>query len=207
MLKIIVIIGDSGQGKDFVLDVASKYNGVEVVKRYISREPRASEDDSISAVFSVDIDEIKRMDYYYEGIQEGQWYGILRKDLEKVLKRGKNPIVLCPNYNNFLQMLADFDGNVVPYFIYRGYGDSMLEDWRKSLEDRGSSLEEIEAREGKKIKYFKELYCEHADVFASNVILNLYEITTEEDIMLQLEGLALKNDIDMGELKISNHKK
>lgn len=62
--------------------------------------------------------------------------------------------------------------------------------------DRGSSLNEIEARQNKRDKYFKELYIKH-DVYSSNVILNLYNLTTLEDISLQLEGLCEKNDIDI----------
>lgn len=199
MQKIILLVGDSGSGKDFILSIAKKYSNVEVIKRYISREPRTGEDDSISAIFSVNIAEIKKMDYYYEGAEVGRWYGIQKSDLVAALKRGKTPIVVCPNYENFLQILADFPELVVNYFIYRGYDDSELDSWRQSLLDRGSSLEEIEAREEKRDKYFKELYIEHFLEYSSNVILNIYGLTTEEDICLQLEGLAEKNDIDLGE--------
>lgn len=136
------------------------------------------------------------MDYYYEGAEKGRWYGIRKSDLDKVLAKGKSPMVVCPNYENMLKMLEDYSGNVVPYFIYRGYADKELEKLRQSLLDRGSSQNEIEARQNKRDKYFKELYIKH-DVYSSNVILNLYDLTTLEDISLQLEGLCEKNDIDI----------
>ncbi len=196
MNKIILLVGDSGSGKDFVLSVANEYESIEVVKRYISRNPRNGEENSISSIFSTPIDEIKKLDYYYEGAENGRWYGIRKTDLDKVLTIGKSPIVVCPNYQNMLKMLEDYQGNVVPYFIYRGYADEELEKWRESLVSRGSSLEEIDAREQKRDKYFRELYVNHEE-YSSNVILNLYDLTTREDIRLQLEGLCEKNDIDI----------
>lgn len=196
MNKIILLVGDSGSGKDFVLSVINKYESIEVVKRFISRSPRDKEQNSISSIFNTPIDEIKKLDYYYEGVEKGNWYGIRKSDLDKVLVLGKSPIVVCPSYENYLQMLEDYDGDVVSYFIYRGYSDEELEHWRASLLARGSSLQEIKAREEKRDKYFKELYLEHHE-YGENVILNLYDITTEEDIRLQFEGLCQKNDIDI----------
>lgn len=32
----IILIGDSGSGKDYFLDIINEYDSVEVVKRYIS---------------------------------------------------------------------------------------------------------------------------------------------------------------------------
>lgn len=205
MNKIILLVGDSGSGKDFVLSVANKYESIEVVKRFISRDPRDGEENSISSIFSTPIEEIKKLDYYYEGAEKGRWYGIRKSDLDKVLANGKSPMVVCPNYENMLKMLEDYSGNVVPYFIYRGYADEELEKWRASLIARGSSLTEIEAREAKRDKYFKELYVDHEE-YSSNVILNLYDVTTEEDIKLQLEGLCQKNDIDIDFMKKSRNR-
>ncbi|MDE5889310.1 MAG: hypothetical protein K2H20_04750 [Bacilli bacterium] len=197
MQKIILIVGDSGSGKDFVMNIANMYPGISVVKRYISRGPRDGEDNSISSIFSVPIDVIKGLDYYYEGAEAGRYYGIKKSDLEEVLNNGMSAMVVCPNYENYLQMCRDFPELIVPIFVFRGYEDSELENWRQSLRDRGSSQEEIENREKKRDKYFRELYVEHTVDYASNVILNLYGLTTPEDIMLQIEGLCEKNDIDL----------
>lgn len=196
MQKIILIVGDSGSGKDFVMNIANMYPGISVVKRYISRDSREGEA-SFSSIFSVPIEEIQSLDYYYEGAEQGRYYGIKKSDLEEVLNNGMSPMVVCPNYKNYLQICRDFPAKVVPIFIYRGYDDSELDNWRQSLVDRGSSQEEIEKREKKRDKYFRELYVEHTDLYASNVILNLYGLTTPEDIMLQIEGLCEKNDIDI----------
>lgn len=207
MQKIILLVGDSGSGKDYILSVADKYNDISVVKRFISREPREGEEPSISSFFSVDIEDIKKMDYFYEGAEAGRWYGIRKEDLNMELDQGKSPIVVCPNYNNLLQMCEDFPGRVVPYFVYRGYDDSELTQWEQSLIDRGSSVEEIEARKNTRDKYFKELFIEHYDCYSSNVILNLYGITTEEEIMMQFEGLCTKNDIAIEPIKTSSTRK
>lgn len=198
MNKIILLVGDSGSGKDFVLETANEYEEIEAVKRYISRGARENEENtSISSIFNTSIEEIQKLDYYYEGVENGNWYGIDKKSIDKVLMRGKNPMVICPNYGNFLQMLKDYNGNVVPFFIYRGSTSKSLEEWKKSLLDRGSSLNEINKRENKRDKYFKELYVEHFIEYGSNVILNLYGVTTKEDIMIQIEGLCNKNNIDI----------
>lgn len=197
MNKIILLVGDSGSGKDFVLSVANAYDKIEVIKRLISRNPRNGEDNSISAIFSVPIDDIKKTDYYYEGAEHGRWYGIEKARFDSVLASGKSPMVICPNYENYLQMLRDYPKRVVPFFIYRGYEDSELDNWRESLIARGSSLAEIEAREKTRDKYFRELYINHFEDYSSNVILNIYGLTTEEDIRLQIEGLCQKNDIDI----------
>ena len=209
MQKIILLVGDSGSGKDFILSVANKYDDLSVVKRYISRDPREKEEEtSISSVFSTPIEDIQKMDYFYEGAEPGRWYGICKEDIDKVLECGKSPIVVCPNYDNLIQMSEDYPERVVPYFVYRGYDDSELEKWRESLLARGSSLEEIKNRQNARDKYFKELYVEHFDYYSSNVILNLYGITTESDIMMQLEGLCSKNDITLTptEKESSSHK-
>lgn len=60
MNKIILLVGDSGSGKDFVLSIANEYENVEVIPRLISRDPRSGEDGSISSIFSVPIDDIKK---------------------------------------------------------------------------------------------------------------------------------------------------
>lgn len=51
MQKIILLVGDSGSGKDFVLSVANQYDNIEVIKRFISRDARVGEKPSISSVF------------------------------------------------------------------------------------------------------------------------------------------------------------
>ncbi len=60
MNKIILLVGDSGSGKDFVLSVANEYDNIEIIKRLISSDPRRNEDTSISSIFSVPIDDIKK---------------------------------------------------------------------------------------------------------------------------------------------------
>lgn len=110
-------------------------------------------------------------------------------------------MVVCPNYENYLQMLRDYPERVVTFFIYRGYDDSELDNWRESLVARGSSAAEIEAREKTRDKYFRELYVNHFNDYSSNVILNIYGITTKEDIRLQIEGLCDKNDIDIDHIE------
>lgn len=202
MNKIILLVGDSGCGKDFILSTVADYEEIEVVKRYISRMPREKEENSISSIFNTPIEKIKMLDYYYEGVEKNNWYGILKRDLDLVLEKGKSPIVVCPNYENFNQMQKDYNDNVVPFFIYRGYGDQSLENWRASLIARGSSLKEIEAREQKRDKYLKELYVNHIVEYGTNVILNPYG-TRVEDIKLQFEGLCQKNDIDINCVKKS----
>ncbi len=207
MQKIILIVGDSGSGKDYFMSIADKYSGIQVVKRYISRGPREKEENSISSIFSVPVEEIKKLDYFYEGVEDGKYYGIKRSSLEEVLSIGESPMVVCPNYKNYLQMCRDFPNMIVPIFIYRGYSDSELDSWRQSLLARGSSQEEIKNREQKRDKYFKELYVEHTDVYATNVVLNLYGLTTEEDLMLQLEGICEKNDISISKEKVGTFKR
>ena len=197
MNKIILLVGDSGCGKDFIMDVACEYDELEAVKRYISRSPRENEENSISSIFSTPIEEIQKMDYYYEGAEKGRWYGIKKDDLKRTLDNGKSPVVVCPNFDNYVQMNNDFPDMVVPFFIYRGIGEDYLQTWTESLIKRGSSLEEIEARTGVRDKYFKELYVNHFDIYSSNVILNPFGTSTKDDIKLQIEGLCVKNDINI----------
>lgn len=205
MQKIIVLIGDTGSGKDYFLDIVNEYPEIEVVKRHISRKPRDGEEPSISSVFSCSVDDIKSLDYYYQGVQDGNYYGVSKDDLTRILASGYSPIVTLPNYEICMQLEEDFPDMVVPFFIYRGISDEELDLWKDSLRKRGSSEEEILKRESKRSKYFEELYLKHTDYFASNVVLNLFGLTTKEDIMLQFEGLCLKNDIDLT-LKIKKAK-
>lgn len=197
MQKIIVLIGDTGSGKDYFLDIVKDYEEIEIVKRSISRDARELESPSISSIFSCSIDEIKKMDYYYEGAQDGCFYGINKESLLKSLASGKSPIVVLPNYNICMQLEHDFPDLIVPIFIYRGISDDEVNMWEESLRNRGSSEDEIAKRKDKRSKYFLELYVKYTDYYASNVILNLFGLTTKEDLMLQFEGLCLKNDIDL----------
>lgn len=197
MQKIIVLIGDTGSGKDYFLSLVDRYDEIFVVQRHISRNPREGEEPSLSSIFSCSVDEVKNMDYYYEGAEVGNYYGVNQKDIVSVLKDGKSPIVTLPNYEVCMQLEDDFKGLIVPIFIYRGISDEELELWQESLRQRGSSEEEIKNREDKRFKYFEELYVRYTDYFASNVILNLYGLTTEEDLLLQFEGICIKNDIDL----------
>lgn len=198
MNKIIILVADTGSGKDFVLSQIQKYDGIEVVKRYTNRSPRLGEEQSsISTIFNTSVSDIKKLTYNYEGVEEGNFYGVSADDLFDTLKRGKSPIIIFPNYDSYLRMCMDFDDLVVPIFIYRGIEETYLEDWRESLIKRGSSEEEIEKRENKRSFYFEELYVKHTCEFSENVILNLYGLTTPEDICMQFAGLAIKNDIDL----------
>lgn len=197
MQKIIVLIGDTGSGKDYFLSLVNKYPEIEVVKRSISRLPRELEEPSISSVFSCPCEEIKKMDYFYEGAEDGCFYGINKETLINALSSSKSPVVVLPNYDICMQLEQEFPGLVVPIFIYRGINDDEINLWADSLRKRGSSEEEILKRKDKRNKYFLELYVKYTDYFASNVILNLFGLTTEEDLMLQFEGLCLKNDIDL----------
>ena len=197
MQKIIVLIGDTGSGKDYFLNIVGEYEEIEIIKRFISRDSREGEEPSISSVFSCSIPEIKRMDYYYEGAEEGNFYGVNRKDLVRSLSLGKTPIVTLPNYDICMQLEKDFPNLIMPIFIYRGISDDELILWEEGLRSRGSSEDEIQKRKNKRSKYFEELYLRYTDYFAQNVILNLFGLTTEEDLMLQFKGLCLKNDIDL----------
>ena len=153
----------------------------------------------------------KKFKYNYEGVEEGNFYGVSADDLTAALKRGKSPVIIFPNYDSYVRMCMDFDNLVVPIFIYRGIEETYLEAWRESLIKRGSSEEgiykkyglfaykeeEIEKRESKRSFYFEELYVKHTCEFSENVILNLFGLTTPEDICMQFTGITLKNDIDL----------
>lgn len=198
MNKIIILVADTGSGKDFVLSQIQKYDGIEIVKRYTNRSPRLGEEENtLSTIFNTPVSDIKKLTYNYEGVEEGNFYGVSADDLYDTLKRGKSPVIIFPNYDSYVRMCMDFDNLVVPIFIYRGIEETYLEAWRESLIKRGSSEEEIEKRESKRSFYFEELYVKHTCEFSENVILNLFGLTTPEDICMQFTGLALKNDIDL----------
>lgn len=59
MQKIIVLIGDTGSGKDYFLSLVDRYDEIFVVQRHISRSPREGEEPSLSSIFSCSVDEVK----------------------------------------------------------------------------------------------------------------------------------------------------
>lgn len=206
MNKVIILVGDSGCGKDYLLSLVQDFSKITVIKRYMSRNPRNSEKDSISSIFSVDIDAIKQLDYYYEGVQSGNWYGFIKEDLINALKMGTSPIVIASNYNVFLKLCEDFgNDNVVPFFIYSGIGEKTLVEWRELLLARGSTLDEIAACEHVRDKYFSELYINHFNEMGANVILNFKGLTTNTDLLKQFSGLCIKNSIDTGPIVIKDN--
>lgn len=200
MPKIMILIGDSGSGKDFFFDCIKEYDGIEIVKRSTNRSPRQNEDAlSLSSIFDVPVEDIKKMTFYYEGVTSGNYYGINSQDLTESLLRGKSPIFVFCNYDGFLAIsrtYAFFGVEVVPFFIYRDINEA---EWEQSLLARGSDIEEIDDRRNKRREYLGTIFSEHiSSPIGANVILNVSGLTTADDIRAQFEGLCKKNDIDIG---------
>ena len=198
MQKIIILMGDSGSGKDFVLECIKDYEGIEIIKRSTNRSQRQNEDTSLSSIFDVPVEDIKKMAFHYEGVTPGNYYGVNSQDVTEALLSGRSPIFIFCDYVNFLiisNTYACFGVEVVPIFIYRDINDV---DWEQSLLDRGSNQSEVDDRKSKRTVYLGKLYSEHiASSVGENVILNVDGLTTRDDIRKQFEAICKKNSIDI----------
>ncbi len=116
MPRLIIVAGASGAGKTFMLFQLSKYrNDIISIRKYTTRGPRKNEssDETLDLHLNCDDRDIRKCDYTYQYCNNS--YGIKKSDIEKVLKLGKNPMVIVANCNAISKIKIDYPTALVLY--------------------------------------------------------------------------------------------
>lgn len=128
MARLIVVAGPSGAGKTFLLSQLSNYrDDIVPIKKYTTRNPRKGESgtETIDLKLSKNIEEVKSCDYTYPYI--GHSYGIKKSDIDSVLKKGKNPIVIVAKCNRIVDIKRDYHDALILYVHSGLSGDDLKE--------------------------------------------------------------------------------
>lgn len=116
MARLIVVAGASGAGKTFMLSQLANYrDDIIPIKKYTTRGSRKNEpsEESIDLRFNNKIDDIKKCQYTYQYC--GNYYGIKKEEIDAVLKKDKNPIVIVANCNTITRIKRDYHDALILY--------------------------------------------------------------------------------------------
>lgn len=126
MSRLIIVAGASGAGKTFMLSELSKYrNDIVPIKKYTTRGPRINEsnDETIDLHLNCELTEISKCDYIYP--YNNQKYGIKRHEINTILRKKMNPIVIVANCNTITKMKKDYP-NAIVFYVFPGLSGNDL---------------------------------------------------------------------------------
>ena len=127
MSRLIIVAGASGAGKTFMLSELSKYrNDIVTIKKYTTRGPRKNEsrNETIDLHLNCKASDVSKCDYKYP--YSGQRYGIKRHEINEVLHKGLNPIIIVANCNTIAKMKKDYPNAIIMY-VFPGLSGNDLE--------------------------------------------------------------------------------
>jgi guanylate kinase len=118
MPRLFIVAGASGAGKSFLLETIAKLRRDMVpVKKLTTRGPRHYEQSHLHAAVDLQFNcketDIRKSEYYY--VYGKHWYGIKKKEITKLLRNGKNPIVIVRDADTIRRLREDFANSVVLY--------------------------------------------------------------------------------------------
>lgn len=168
MNKLIVVVGDSGSGKSHLARLsANRHKDIKIIKKYSDREIRPSEMGGVPEIQpGCSTEQVKNLEYSYVGAEEKN-YGFSKKEIDKVLEDGYNPILIAPNKNILTRLCKDYKDKICPIYIQRAMSD---EDFVKELGSERSK-EQIEARISTRWK-MDDFWRERKNLFGYRYIIN-----------------------------------
>ncbi len=116
MSRLIVVAGASGAGKTFMLSQLTNYRSdIIPIKKITTRKPRINEpaEESIDLKFAQDVNSIKKCTYTYHYCNN--YYGIKKEEIDCVLRKDKNPIVIVANCNTITKIKKDYHDALILY--------------------------------------------------------------------------------------------
>lgn len=183
MARLIVVAGASGAGKTFMLSQLTNYrNDIIPVKKITTRKPRKNEPtvESIDLKFAQDVSKIKKCAYTYHYC--GNYYGIKKDEIDSILKKDKNPIVIVANCNTIAKIKQDYHDALILY-VNSGLSG---EDLKLQLLKYGDPID-VEERTRRQRNGFND-YIQHMNKGLFDYFLvNYYDDTFLQQIELILE--------------------
>ncbi len=184
--KIIIITAPSGAGKTSITRyLLNKYPLLSFSISAATRKPRAGEEDGVQYHFmseqafkdKIDADAFVE----WEMVYEGNYYGTLKTELERIWQLGKTP-VLDIDVKGAIHIQQQFGKNCLSIFIE----PPSVEELKKRLESRGSETAESLATRINKASY--EISFSHQ--FNKTIINKDLEIACAETEQLIKEFLG-----------------
>ena len=179
-MKIIVISGPSRSGKDAILsEILKKMKNIQKVTTATTRKKRKSEIESKDYYFlnKKEFNEKIKKDFFLEyAIYQNEYYGTPKKEIKKILKDGKLPILKI-EVQGFLQLKQKYKNKVIGIFIYPDNLKTILKRMKKA----GFSKKEINERFSILIKElalvrFYDFVIENKTGYLNKSVEKLYEI-------------------------------
>lgn len=178
MSRLIIVAGASGAGKTFMLSELSRYrNDIVPIKKYTTRGPRKNEPkkETIDLHLSCSDEEVQKCRYTYHF--DGHAYGIRREEINNLLHRNINPIVIVANCNTIEKMKKDYP-NAIIMFVHSGLSG---DDLKQQLIKYNDPLD-VEER----MKRHKNSYNDYLRHISQNlfdyVLVNFFDTTFIEQI-------------------------
>lgn len=191
MARLIVVAGASGAGKTFMLTQLENYrDDIVPVKKYTTREARKNEpnEESIDLKLKQDTKIVKKCKYTYHYC--GNYYGIKKEDIDGILKRNRNPIVIVANCNTIDKIKQDYHDALILYVISGLSGEDLKEQLLK-YRDPVDVEERMRRQKNGFIDYVQHMNKHLFD----NFLVNYYDETFLQQIEFVLEE-ELSNSSD-----------
>lgn len=184
--KIIIITAPSGAGKTSITRyLLNKYPLLSFSISAATRKPRAGEEDGVQYHFMSEQAFKNKIDadafVEWEMVYEGNYYGTLKTELERIWGLGKTP-VLDIDVKGAIHIQQQFGKNCLSIFIE----PPSVEELKKRLESRGSETAESLATRINKASY--EISFSHQ--FNKTIINKDLEIACAETEQLIKEFLG-----------------
>lgn len=183
MARLIVVAGASGAGKTFMLIQLANYrDDVIPIKKYTTRRARKGEPDeeSIDLKLKKDTNTVKKCNYTYHYC--GHYYGIKKEDIDTVLKRNKNPIVIVANCNTIDKIKQDYHDALILY-VNSGLSGEDLKKQLLKYRDPVDVEERMQRQKNGFIDYVQHMNKHLFD----NFLVNYYDETFLQQIEFVLE--------------------
>ena len=183
MARLIVVAGASGAGKTFMLTQLANYrDDIIPIKKYTTRGTRKgeTEEETIDLKLKQDTKNVKKCKYTYHYC--GNFYRIRKEDIDIVLKKNKNPIVIVANCNTIDKIKRDYCNALILYVNSALSGEDLKEQLLK-YRDPVDVEERMRRQKNGFIDYVQHMNKHLFD----NFLVNYYDETFLQQIEFVLE--------------------
>lgn len=183
MARLIVVAGASGAGKTFILTQLVNYrDDIIPIKKYTTRSARPDEpeEETIDLRLKQDTKDVKKCKYTYHYC--GKFYGIKKEDIDTVLRKNKNPIVIVANCNTIDKIKQDYCDALI-FYVHSALSGEDLKEQLLKYRDPVDVEERMRRQKNGFIDYIQHMNKHLFD----NFIINYYDETFLQQVEFVLE--------------------
>lgn len=217
--KLIVIFGESGCGKSYLINLISKLKQMnnEQIMSFLGDDSKSCELDTNANDIKEMIDHIGivpkkttrpsrdgvedkpeiKEGMSFEEVEESDWkytifgnlYGFSKNDIDGILNTG-DAMMIVNDMEIMRQLKQAYPRNFLPILIYRAANE---EEWGNLMQQGNRSREEIEKR-SKQVGFSNKIYEEIFELEIPEVIFNLPEVNSNKGLLLQLRRAITRKE-------------